>query len=455
MAAFPGNPMPLAARPTTARAAALMFRSQYPIKRVMAAQAQWYAEADKVLLETGGRCRFVARQPILDRLRKTHGYELLFRTSWENRFCGDGEAASRHMLDNAVSFGMDSMVGTAVPFVNCTRSLLLARMPTVLPVGTVLEVLEDAEVDKQMIAACRELRALGYGIALDDYDFHDRWEMLIPFASHIKLDFRASTLQQRAALMYRLKYHSIKFVAEKVETQEEYAQAMSEGFHLFQGYFFMRPVVMARGSLTTLVNKLRFLAELSSTQLDRPRILRLLKEEPSISYRVLRMANSVAISAREPVKSLECAMSLIGDLQFRRLATLALATEFTGGLSLEPIRMILQRAHFCELVADNLSMEPGEMYLMGMMSIVRKTLRLEDNELAGPLRLRPDVAAALSGTPNEYFHLLRLAESLDRGDWETMAACTDALRLDEGIAAQCMEASRRWAENILELAQPI
>lgn len=432
-----------------------MFSHPHPIKRVMAAQTQWYAEADSALLDTRSRCRFVARQPILDRLRRTHGYELLFRTGWDNRFCGDGEAASRHMLDNAVSFGMDSMVGTAVPFVNCTRSLLLARMPTVLPTGTVLEVLEDAEVDQQMIAACRELRALGYGIALDDYDFHDRWEMLIPFASHIKLDFRASTAQQRSALMYRLKYHSIRFVAEKVETQEEYNQAMSEGFHLFQGYFFMRPVVMARGSLTTVVNKLRFLAELAAQQLDRPRVLRLLKEEPSISYRVLRMANTVAISAREPVKSLECAMSLIGDQQFRRLATLALATEFTGGLSLEPIRMILQRARFCELVAAERRMDTGEMYLMGMMSIVRKTLRLEDHDLAGPLRLRPDVAAALSGTENEYFHLLKLAESLDTGDWETMAASTDALRLDEGVAAQCMEESRRWAEGILDLAKPM
>ena len=279
----------------------------------------------------------MARQPILDRMRRTYGYELLFRSGWENRFCADGEQASRHMLDNAVSFGMDSMVGNAVPFVNCTRSLLLARMPAVLPTGTVLEVLEDSEVDGELIAACRELRVMGYGIALDDYDYDDKWELLIPFATHIKLDFRASSAAQRSALMYRLKYHEIKFVAEKVETEAEFRMAMDEGFHLFQGYFFMRPVVMGRSSLTTVVNKLRFLGELSSGTLNRPRVLRFLKEEPSISYRVLRMANSVAISAREPVKSLGAAMSLIGDEQFRRLATLALATEFSGSTSLEPI----------------------------------------------------------------------------------------------------------------------
>lgn len=123
-------------------------------------------------------CRFVARQPILDRSRRTYGYELLFRSGWENRFCADGEMASRHIIDNAVSFGMESLVGDTVPFVNCTRDLLVRGLPTLLPRYTVLELLEDIVVDEDLIAACKRFHALGYQLALDDYDFSERWEPL-------------------------------------------------------------------------------------------------------------------------------------------------------------------------------------------------------------------------------------------------------------------------------------
>lgn len=418
----------------------------------MALHSHWVREQQQAPLPTGAFCRFVARQPIVDRLRRTFGYELLFRSGWENSFCADGEAASRQILDNAVSFGLDSIVGDSIPFVNCTRSLMLNLMPAVLPPGTVLEVLEDSEVDDDLIRACRELSAMGYGIALDDFDFTEKWEHLIPFANYIKLDFRTSTARERIRLMYRLKFHNIRFVAEKVETEAEVQQAMDEGFHLFQGYFFMRPVVMARPSLTAVVNKLRFLAELSYTEMDRTRVLRLLKEEPSISYRVLRVANSAALGLRQPVKSLESALAMIGEEQFRRLATLALATEFSGGTSLEPIRFILQRARLCELLGVAMGMEAGEMYLFGMMSVVRKTLQVTGEEADQVLHMSADMSAGLDGADNQYRWLLELAESCERGMWEQMERSAAMLHVAESKAAELLLESQAWAAGILQHA---
>ncbi|MEG9430669.1 EAL and HDOD domain-containing protein [Terriglobus sp. ADX1] len=421
----------------------------------MSSHSHWVREQQKEPLPGDGFCRFVARQPIVDRMRRTFGFELLFRSGWENSFCADGEAASRQIFDNAVSFGLDSIVGQSVPFVNCTRALMLNRMPAVLPRGTVLEVLEDSEVDGALIHACRELSMMGYGIALDDFDFTEKWEHLIPFVNYIKLDFRSSTSPQRVRLIRRLKYHNIRFVAEKVETEEEVQQAMDEGFHLFQGYFFMRPVVMARPSLTAIVNKLRFLAELSQAEMDHTRVLQLLKEEPSISYRVLRVANSAALGLRQPVKSLENALALIGEEQFRRLATLALATEFSGGTSLEPIRFILQRARLCELLGVAMGMEAGEMYLLGMMSVVRKTLQVTGEEANQVLRMTTEMSAALDGADNPYRWLLELAEACEKGLWEQMERSASLLHVAEAKAAELLLESQAWAAGILRHAQDV
>jgi EAL and modified HD-GYP domain-containing signal transduction protein len=396
-------------------------------------------------------CRFVARQPILDRVKKTFGYELLFRTGWENRFCADGEVASRHMIDNAVSYGMDSLVGDGIPFVNCTRDLLVKRLPTLLPRYTVLEILEDVTVDDELIAACRELHGLGYRLALDDFDFSENWEKLLPYVTYIKLDFRTSTRKQRADLMFRLRHRSICFVAEKIETQEEFREALDEGFTLFQGYFFHRPVVLARPSLTTVVNRFRFLSELSSASLDRDKMVQMLKGEPSISYRLLRLANSAAVSTREPMKSLSAALAMIGDDQFRKMALLALATEFSGGKSVEPIRFILQRARFCELMAEELHADPPELYLFGMLSVVRSTLQLSKSDLTKTLRLAPEMVSALEGAQNFYSDVLELAISHEKGQWTRLAEIADRLDVAEEMVALAALCARKWTENILNL----
>ncbi|AFL89746.1 putative signal transduction protein containing EAL and modified HD-GYP domains [Terriglobus roseus DSM 18391] len=412
---------------------------------------QWlpYSESADMVTDF---CRFVARQPVVDRTRRTYGYELLFRTGWENRFTADGELATRHMIDNIVSFGMDSLVGDTRPFVNCTRDTMLQRMPTVLPTDTVLEVLEDIEVDDEFIRACKELRSQGYQLALDDFNFSECWEALIPFVSFIKLDFRACTRQQRSTLMYRLKYHDIRFIAEKIESQEEFRSALDEGFTYFQGYFFTRPIVLARPAMSTVVNRLRFLAELTNAELDRERIVRLLKEEPSVAYRLLRLANSAAVSAREPMTSLHAALAMVGDDQFRKLAMLALAADLSGGKALEPIRFLLKRARFCELMASEIAMDPAEMYLFGMLSAVRAALHLTRSDIKSTLRLRPEILDALEGEDNHYAELLRLAQSMERGDWDQLAISANTFNIKEERVSAISLVADQWTQNILALA---
>jgi c-di-GMP-related signal transduction protein len=55
--------------------------------------------------------RYVARQPIMDLRSRVHGYELLFRAGPEAAFRGDGDRATRTMLDNTVIFGLEKLTG--------------------------------------------------------------------------------------------------------------------------------------------------------------------------------------------------------------------------------------------------------------------------------------------------------------------------------------------------------
>ena len=46
-------------------------------------------------------------------------------------------------------------------------------------------------------------------------------------------------------MIHRYKSYQITFLAEKVETREEYETALKDGFDLFQGYFFSKPIVLS------------------------------------------------------------------------------------------------------------------------------------------------------------------------------------------------------------------
>ena len=90
--------------------------------------------------------RYVARQPILDLHGKVHGYELLFRDGPRAVFSGDGDLATRTMIDNTVLFGLGRLTGNLPAFLNCTEEALTGRLVHVLPASmTVLEILETLE----------------------------------------------------------------------------------------------------------------------------------------------------------------------------------------------------------------------------------------------------------------------------------------------------------------------
>ncbi len=117
---------------------------------------------------------------------------------------------------------------------------------TLLPPSTVLELLETVEPDKEVLAACRQMKASGYQIALDDFRHCERMEDLVALADYIKVDFRLSCKEERKEIIRRLKTSTATLVAEKIETNEEFEMALGEGFRLFQGYYLGRPTVFSK-----------------------------------------------------------------------------------------------------------------------------------------------------------------------------------------------------------------
>jgi c-di-GMP-related signal transduction protein len=300
-------------------AARLKFRHRYADRRgVKPATATEKTSASNQLALPGQR--FVARQPILDRLQNVFGYEILFRNGLEDYFNADPELAARSTLDSSLLFGINTLCDNRRAFVNCTREVLLKDLITLLPPHqTVAEILETVEPEDRVVAACKRLKAAGYLIALDDFAPNDPRTSLVEFADIIKVDIRATRLEERAGMIRQFGSTKCKRLAEKLETPQEFQRARDMGFVYFQGYFFCRPeLVIGREVPASRLHYVRLLEMVSRPEIDMRELEKMLKQEASICYRLLRYLNSPLFGFALEIKSIRHAMAVLGEREMRR-----------------------------------------------------------------------------------------------------------------------------------------
>lgn len=400
--------------------------------------------------------RYLARQPILDARGRVSGYELLYRNAPTSGFAGDGEQATRTMLDNLVLYDLHRFTGGEAAFINCTEETLTSGLVSVAPPETtVLEVLETVEPTTALVRSCTELKSLGYRIALDDFQWRAGMEPLVELADYIKIDFLQSGPEERSELVQRLRGRQAVLVAEKIETQAEFQQAVAEGFELYQGYYFCRPELIGNRVIpANLLAQVELMLVLKGEEMDFREISRLVQRDPSITYRLLRMVNSAAFGMRWRVRSVEMAMIAVGEGMFRRVAMLAIAAALCPRRSWEVLRMALVRARFCELSAAMAGYDSGEQYLLGLFSMLPAMLHIPMEEAVAKVSLRGEIREALMGSRNEEGLFLGWMELHERCGWRECDEIADRKGLDRGHLSRNVHEALAWADGMLEPIGP-
>ena len=393
--------------------------------------------------------RFLARQPILNARREVVGYELLFRSSWENCFRGEQEDATRQIVDNYISMGVEPLAGNGLAFVNCTREALLSKLVTLLPPKTtVLEILETVEPDAELVNACVDLRSMGYALALDDFILRPEMKPLVELASYIKVDFRATDASVRREIGRMVRGSHAALLAEKVEDQAEFTLAREEGYEFFQGYFFCRPKIMAHRQIPpNRMNYLRLMIELTRTPLNTAEVMRIVQLEPSLCYRLLLVANSPLWGIRNEVTSVSHALMLVGEDRFRTLVSVAASCVLSQDQPSALISLSLERARFCELLAPHIGESPTEQFMLGLLSLVDAMLETPMETIAKALPLRTEGRAALLGAANKAAVPLSLIRSFEYGAWANCAIVARDLNVSEETLAAIYMESVKWASD--------
>ena len=392
--------------------------------------------------------RFVARQPIFDRAQNVYGYEILFRNGLEDYFNADPELAARSTLDSSLLFGINTLCDNKRAFMNCTREVLFKDLITLLPPSqTVAEILETVEPEDRVVAACKRLKAAGYLIALDDFAPNDPRLPLVEFADIIKVDIRATRPEERAGMMRQFGSPKCNMLAEKLETPHEFQQARDMGFVYFQGYFFCRPeIVVSREVPASRLHYMRLLELVSRPEIDMRELEKMLKEEASISYRLLRYLNSPLFGFSLEIKSIQHAMAVLGEREMRRWVRLVVAVGAAEQTCSELVLMGLARARFCELLSYRLKSDT-DLFLMGLLSIMDAILEVRMDVLLEQLPVNRETKAVLLGQDSSLRPLYRLMLAQESGEWLESSELAKQLKLPDEVAALTWFQALQWAQE--------
>lgn len=394
---------------------------------------------------------FLGVQPIFDRERQIVAYELLFRDA-AGGFEGsnlDGDSATSQVIINAFAdIGVERLGRDKLLFINLTASLLASDIIQMLPPErVVLEILESVRITPELVDAVRELVAQGFRIALDDFVYHASWDPLLDLCHIVKFDVLGDNEDAiRAKLVSLPRHNRPQLLAEKVETQLQFADCLNFGFNLFQGYYLARPQVITGKRLP--VNRLQILnllAQLQDDSISLQTVKRLISHDVTLSYRLLRILSSVALSQGRPVHNLKQAITLVGLSAIRRWAAIIVL----GGLNTESqfsITRSLTYARFCQRVGErHLHAKQDALFTVGLFSNLDELLKIPLDEALQPLPLDAAIKDAILTHAGAMGHVLALAKQ-----FESLGTLTliPALEMDMPALSVCFLESFAWAQDI-------
>ncbi|NQZ21329.1 MAG: HDOD domain-containing protein [Colwellia sp.] len=379
----------------------------------------------------------------------------MFRDGKSNSFpdIDPNQATSNILTNNHLTLGLEQVTGNLPAYINFHADTLLRHFPSFLdPKKVVLEILEDVPITDELLTACKNLKDKGYTLALDDFDFDDKWQKFYPIVDIIKVDVLEFSILEISKLVRKLAGLKITLLAEKVETLQQFEKLKMLGFTLFQGYFFAKPEMLKQKKITTTKkNIIELISQASKVDLNINTISDIFSVDPGLTYKLLRFINSPTYGSSQEITSLKHALAYIGQVELKKFIALLALSNLSSEKNSEIMRLSLARAKFCEQIAlcRFESENPPKAFLTGILSLIDGIL---DHDLASVLDILPiheEIKSALRNEKSDLTNYLLLVKSIEQGLWQESEIIADQIELDCDICFQAYKKSLSWADEML------
>lgn len=310
-------------------------------------------------------------------------------------------------------FGTSDLLSAVAPL-DCvllisTPAILTPALLDLMPPSRVMfAIAAGALSDEDAVKSLAALQEQGYRILIDGPA--PEGVAVPPTLRAVALDC-ADTAPAAGALVSLFGPHLARGIGSMARL-DECARA---GFDWFSGDYPIQPVACAEPDDGSSRKRLLSLLGLLAADAETREFETLLKQDPALSYHLLKLANSAAFALSTPITSFGQAIGLLGRRQLQRwLQLLLYARQRADGLpnSLLPLAALraAQMESLCKQRGGTRE-EQDTAFMIGVFSLLDVLLGMPMEEIVDALKLSPDNAAALLDRSGELGRLLELVET--------------------------------------------
>jgi EAL and modified HD-GYP domain-containing signal transduction protein len=399
---------------------------------------------------------FVTRQPVFDINLKIFAYDLLYRKGFDNTFFNGFDKASSSIINTSFfSIGINELTRNKKAIIKFTSNLLHKQIATLFPKKKLLiELPNNIEINDQLLVSCEKLKREGYEFVFDNFSLSDLDNPILNFLDFIKVNFSYTSLKEKLEISKRLKKHKIDLIASNIENLTEFNTAVSEGYVYFQGNFFDRPIEYSTKEIPGhKLNYIRLLRELYKSDTNFDKVEKIIKQDVSLSHKLLRLMNSAYFGFSSKIQSIKHACLLLGINEIKKWFSLIALSGIAKDKPDELIVKSVFRARFCENLGHlfNMEEESSELYMMGLFSSIDAILDKPMAVLLAQLPIPSEIKLALLGVKNKYNAVFEIVLLYEKGDWKKFSEKAKEYNIDEQKVPKLHEESIKWTNQVFEM----
>ena len=399
----------------------------------------------------------VAKQPVFDLQGSIWGYELLFRDPSMKPGLGgkSPQAATSTVMIDGFSLMRPMLRGNQRFLINFTAEFLEQELPHILPPEfCAIEILETVKPTKTILQGLASLKSLGYVLALDDYVGQESLQPFLPLVDIVKVDVLGLSMAQISKLTHDLiTAYKATLLAEKVEDHETASFCRTQGFSLFQGYFYSKAEIVRGTKLNpSQLTKTRLLALTADKNVDFKRISEVITSDVVLTYRLLNYINSVYFGLPIKVQNVDHAATLLGAQKLRQwLFVTALAGLDASPMSQEIVYISAYRAKFLETLAlaccKNDKDLPSNLFLVRLFSLLESLMQVPADEIFTQLSLDPDIQAVLADGKGPLGPWYGVMVAYEQGHWEEVNTLAKTMNIADKQLTEAYVVAGKWVND--------
>ncbi|MEZ3435882.1 MAG: HDOD domain-containing protein [Lachnospiraceae bacterium] len=409
----------------------------------------------------------VVRQAIKDQRTDTIvGYELMIQEDKESLYNPSSDSVAANAMVSFLSENSACIFNENKTFMTFTPSLLFRNTPKIFDSEKIVIQIEDNIVVHSLATIIiGKYREEGYHFAINDFQFTPKYFSMLEYVDYIKMDISYEMNDERkrsiANVVEMAHGFQKEFIATGVNTKEAYELAKELEVDYVEGNYIATATATKASKMDFMQGNLyQLIVEITRDEPDVEMLEQIVSRDASLTYALLKMANSAYFAVHHETISVRQALVRVGISQLKQWIYLLSFEDNTSNSSEELLKTSFMRANFASVLVKKMKkfeINTSDAYLLGMFSTLEYMVDATMEEILQEIPIIDEVKAALISKEGKAGALYELILCYERAEWGRIKELSDQLGLKTNEMAQiymeCVEEVNDIWNNVIGNAE--